>query len=240
MPTRSRKIAFTLMALIPVLATLFIATELFDVRPAQEAARQWALDVLGAPRQPDAPAPDPAQAASALESARQMDHAYDELVRTLEPQVRSQEICIEREGTRLEIRFLEQVLFPSGSAVITKEGEEVLAKTARALARIENRPFTIVGHTDSVPIQTDIYPSNWELSTGRACSVVRYLSGKGGIASTRFFAAGRSEYDPVADNHTEAGKAKNRRVQILVTDQECMRLTAPAPAQTPPPGQKAP
>jgi len=224
MPTRGRKIAFTLMALIPVLATLFIVTELFDVRPAGEAARQWALDVLGAPKPAQQ---EPAQSPATLESARQVEHAYDELVKALEPQVRSQEICIERSGTKLEIRFLEQVLFPSGSAVITREGEEVLAKTAHALARIQDRPFTIVGHTDTVPIQTDVYPSNWELSTGRACSVVRYLSSKGGIDPTRFFAAGRSQYDPVADNATESGKAKNRRVQILVTDQECMRLAAP-------------
>lgn len=229
MAQTGRKVMMVLAALAPVVATVVIVAMLFGVRDPLEKARLWALEALGgavaqAPRE----APSAPGAPSQAEAGRQMESAYSELVRQLEPQVKSEQIGIEQSQGKLEIRFLEQVLFDSGSAKITREGQEVLEKTGQALALIKGRPFTILGHTDNRPIQTGQYPSNWELSTARASSVVRFLSEKAGIEPERFFAVGRAECDPVGDNATDAGRMKNRRVEILVTDLECLALPSRA------------
>jgi len=225
-----RKAAMILAALAPVIAVAFIASQLYDLRGATEKARVWAIEALGGSVTPaQAPSLPPAPPGLTPEEAgKQMENAYAELVKELEPQVVKEQICIEQAPGKLEIRFMEQVLFDSGSAKITPEGQEVLAKTGQALSRIKGRPFTILGHTDNRPIQTEIYPSNWELSTARACSVVRFLADKAAIGPERFFAVGRADFDPVADNATDAGRYKNRRVEILVTDLECLTLPSRA------------
>jgi len=219
-----------LAALAPVIAVAVIASQLFDLRETAGKARVWAIAALGgyASQSPAPAVPPPPPGLTPEEAGRQMENAYAELVKELEPQVVKEQICIEQAPGKLEIRFLEQVLFNSGSARITHEGQEVLAKTGQALARIKGRPFTILGHTDNRPIQTDIFPSNWELSTARACSVVRFLTERAGIEPGRFFAVGRADFDPVADNDTDAGRYKNRRVEILVTDLECLTLPSRA------------
>lgn len=232
MAQRGRKVMVFLAALTPVAAALVIAAALFGVGEPLEKARLWAIGALGGAAGPSSAVQAPfAPAQPPEETGRQMESAYSELIKQLEPQVKSEQICIEQAQGKLEIRFLEQVLFDSGSAKITREGQDVLAKTGQALARIKGRPFTILGHTDNKPIQTEHYPSNWELSTARACSVVRFLSEKAAIEPARFFAVGRADCDPVADNATDAGRLKNRRVEILVTDLECLTLPSRAAAR---------
>lgn len=227
-----RKVMVFLAALTPVAAALVIAAALFGVREPLEKARLWAIGALGGAAGPSSAVQAPlAPAQPPEETGRQMESAYSELIKQLEPQVKSEQICIEQAQGKLEIRFLEQVLFDSGSAKITREGQDVLAKTGQALARIKGRPFTILGHTDNKPIQTEHFPSNWELSTARACSVVRFLAEKAAIEPARFFAVGRADCDPVADNATDAGRLKNRRVEILVTDLECLTLPSRAAAR---------
>ena len=217
-----------LAALIPVIVVALILSQLLDMRQVAQRARLWALHALGAP---EATAPAPAQPSEPREgpfpntpTGRQMEDAYSELIKELGPQIKAEQICIEQTPDKLQIRFLEQVLFNTASARVTPQGQDILTKTGKALARIEGKHFTIVGHTDNVPIGNDQYPSNWELSAARACSVVRFLSERTGITQDRFFAVGRSDRDPVADNATEAGRAKNRRVEVLVTGKDYLKL----------------
>jgi chemotaxis protein MotB len=116
-------------------------------------------------------------------------------------------------GIRIII-FPDQILFESGSARIRPGFREILDRLYEPLTRLRNR-IEIQGHTDSVPINTATFPSNWELSAGRAGAVIRYFEQKG-MPPARLQAAGYADTIPRAENTTREGRAKNRRVELLV------------------------
>jgi chemotaxis protein MotB len=115
----------------------------------------------------------------------------------------------------LTIRFSDTALFDPGSVEIKPDVIPVLDYIAGELAGIDN-PVQVEGHTDTTPINTPIFPSNWELSTGRATSIVHYMIEQGEIDPVRLSAAGYAFYHPVALNNTPEGRARNRRVDIIV------------------------
>lgn len=124
-------------------------------------------------------------------------------------------------GTRREERGLvvtvvtDEVLFAPGSADLSPHGRSVLDSLVPALRRFDN-PLAIEGHTDHIPIATARFPSNWELSTARATSVLRYLIDAHGFEPKRMTAAGYGEERPIGDNATPEGRAANRRVELVV------------------------
>lgn len=109
----------------------------------------------------------------------------------------------------------DRVLFEPGSAALTHDGAAVVDALAGGLATLPNR-MTVEGHTDSRPINTFRYPSNWELSVGRASTVLRTLVEYHGLPPGRMSAAGYADQRPVASNETPEGRAANRRVEIVV------------------------
>jgi chemotaxis protein MotB len=121
---------------------------------------------------------------------------------------------ITRDG--LVIRLLtDKLLFASGSATVQPAGTGLLAKVG-GLLRVENdHEVRVRGFTDPVPIHTAAFPSNWELSAGRAASVVRAFT-QAGVAAERLEAVGRASLDPLSSNATAAGRARNRRVEVLL------------------------
>jgi chemotaxis protein MotB len=121
---------------------------------------------------------------------------------------------IDRRG--LVVRVLtDQLLFASGQATLQPEGLPLLNEVAQLLNVDTRHPITVEGHTDNIPISSSKYPSNWELSTDRATTVVRYLIAKG-VNRQRLGAVGYSDLHPIASNATAAGRAKNRRVEIVL------------------------
>jgi hypothetical protein len=110
------------------------------------------------------------------------------------------------------------VLFPSGSDRLEIEAIPVLKKIAAVLSGYNN-PLRIEGFTDDVPINTPVFPSNWELSTARATSVVHLLQEEG-IAAGRMAAVGHGEFKPVMPNDTAEGRRENRRVVLVVLSNE--------------------
>jgi chemotaxis protein MotB len=106
------------------------------------------------------------------------------------------------------------VLFKSGDASLNETVYAVLDGII-AIAKQNDLSIRIEGHTDNVPIRTEDYPSNWELSTMRAVNILRYLQDKGGMPSNRLAAVGFAEYHPVAGNDNPEGRQKNRRIEIL-------------------------
>jgi chemotaxis protein MotB len=107
------------------------------------------------------------------------------------------------------------VLFDSGKAEIKAGGKEALGQVAAALAAFEGRRFQVAGHTDNVPIRHSGFISNWQLSADRALEVVNFMIQEG-MKPEALSAAGYGEYDPVADNGSAEGKAKNRRIEITL------------------------
>ena len=126
------------------------------------------------------------------------------------PQVK---FIIDKRG--LVLRFSERFFFDSGEASIRPEVIPVLDGIAKTLEKIPNH-IRIEGHTDSVPIHTPRFPSNWELSTARATSIVHYALTHYRFEPTRLSAAGYGEFRPIASNKTPEGRSQNRRVDIVI------------------------
>jgi chemotaxis protein MotB len=160
-------------------------------------------------------------AASVQVSAAQQEQAnFEALQRELNEYAakhgfaKSVHVAIEQRG--LAIRVLtDSLLFASGSAALESQGQPLLTEIAALLNIDHVHPIAVEGNTDNVPISGGAFPSNWELSTARASSVVRFLIAKG-VDSQRLSAVGYAEQRPIATNSTPAGRALNRRVEIVL------------------------
>ena len=141
--------------------------------------------------------------------------SYGRLVEQLEAEVAAGQITILNLEGRLQVRALDQILFPVGSTEIRAEGEEVLGKVARELVKIPGNQIVIEGHTDDLPIARACFPSNWELSCARASAVVRFLVEQG-IPPERISARGFGPYNPISENADSTGRARNRRIEVVL------------------------
>ncbi len=153
---------------------------------------------------------------------------YDDLTAELHDKIVQGEIEIIQLKDKLTVKMVDKILFASGSANVKKGGKKVLSQVAEILKKVEDRQILVEGHTDNVQISSRLrekFPSNWELSTARATNVVRYFQDEGGIDPTLLSAIGYGEYRPVASNETKEGKAKNRRIAIVLVPVEV--VTAP-------------
>lgn len=128
----------------------------------------------------------------------------------------SNELTVSIKNGKVYISLSENLLFPSGSAVVNPKGKEALGKLAEVLNNNTDITVDIEGHTDSVPIHGR-YRDNWDLSTARANSIVRILTTDYKVDPTRVIASGHSQYDPVQTNSTPEGRALNRRTEIILS-----------------------
>lgn len=117
----------------------------------------------------------------------------------------------------LVIRFKDGVLFSSGKAVISEGGFEVLSEIAEKVQGIPNL-IVIEGFTDDIPIKTNDFPSNWELSVARAIGVAKFMIDDMDIEEERISVSGFGEQRPIDTNDTEEGRANNRRIEITILD----------------------
>ena len=146
---------------------------------------------------------------------RQISGTYSRLVDELEDEVESGKLEIHRLEGRLQVRALDRILFDSGSTQIRQEGQEVLARVAEQIRKIGGHRIHVEGHTDDVPIASDRFPSNWELSAARAAVVVRFLI-ENGLDPLGLSAVGFGEFHPIAPNDTTEHRARNRRIEIVL------------------------
>jgi chemotaxis protein MotB len=146
-------------------------------------------------------------------------NTYDQLVGALEQEIQRGELTISNLEGQLSVNLLNNILFDSGKTTIKKDGEKVLQSLGDVLNKFPDKALQIAGHTDNVQISSRLieqFPSNWELSTARATSVVHFLQDTVGLPGERLIAAGYSEYQPVASNEEAEGRAQNRRILILL------------------------
>ena len=155
-------------------------------------------------------------------SIAELKNTYTSLVGEMSEEIKKGEVTITQLKDKLSVNMVEQILFDSGSADIKKDGKKVLQRVADILKKVTDKQIRVEGYTDNVPISPRLaarFPTNWELSTARATTVARYLQDKG-VDPRILSAAGYSEYRPVAPNDTEAGRAKNRRIEISLVPKE--------------------
>jgi chemotaxis protein MotB len=119
-----------------------------------------------------------------------------------------------RDG-RILIKLPAEVLFASGKAELQKRGQKALTEISAVLKQLPDRQFMVAGHSDSQPLKSSPYKNNWELSTARALTVVQFLTTVG-MKPQNLVAAGYGEYDPVANNRSEAGRRENRRIELVL------------------------
>lgn len=148
-----------------------------------------------------------------------MQEAQASLRQRLSAELASGEAQIGGDGDAVSVALDDRVLFPSGESQLNARGREVLTRLAASLATLPNRLVRVEGHTDATPISPERaaqFPTNWELSTARATTVVRFLEEQG-IPGERLAALGFGEHRPLADNATAIGRRRNRRIELVLT-----------------------
>lgn len=157
------------------------------------------------------------QQANTLSSQNQTLQA---LTAQLQSEIQADQVRIKQLEGRLTVTLIDEIVFNSGSAEMNAKGRATLEKIVGTLQSVSDKRIVVQGYTDNEPIGSELrtrYPSNWELSTARACDVVRFLQVKG-IDPKRLEASGFGEYQPVATNSTPAGRKENRRIDIVLMD----------------------
>ncbi len=164
---------------------------------------------------PEIRLPDPSDREVPDEEELRMEEIYEELADYIEEADLEDIVLLEMEERGVVMRFQDKILFDPGEADLKQEGYEVLDDIAAILATVPNE-ITIEGFTDDVPQNTPEFPSNWELSTGRATTVLRFLAEEAGIEAERLSATGYGEYRPIVPNDSPENRQLNRRVDITL------------------------
>ena len=145
--------------------------------------------------------------------------SYNVLQRELEEEIAAGQIQVTMQSRGLVVSFAQAVLFPSGNDVVSTAAYSGLEKVAAAIAKVAN-PVRLEGHTDSKGIKTARFKSNWELSAARSIALLELLSGKFGLPRSRMSVAGYADTAPLASNASEEGRARNRRVDIVLLNEQ--------------------
>ena len=144
----------------------------------------------------------------------QLEQVAQEVEQAMANLVDQKLIAVRRHGLWVEVEIRTDILFPSGVATLSPEAVSILRQLSETLKPFPN-PIRVEGHTDNRPINTRMFPSNWELSSARAASVV-HLFTETGLASSRLAVIGLSEYRPAQSNDTAEGRNANRRVVLVI------------------------
>lgn len=168
------------------------------------------------PEMAAAPQPTEQDKKNLREIAKQVEQKVSNLIQ-------NDLVNLKKNDLWIEIEVKSSILFGSGSARLEAAASPVLGQVAQVLKEFPNQ-IQVEGFTDNVPIDTEAFPSNWELSAARAASVV-HLFEKEGISPKRMTASGYGEYRPIASNDTAKGRRKNRRVNIIILSDAIARTT---------------
>jgi chemotaxis protein MotB len=159
----------------------------------------------------------------------ELKDTHDKISDKMKEEIAKGEIELSQSNGRLRVDMVDRILFDSGDAQISKRGEGVLARVGAVLVHLPDRQVQVSGHTDNQPITGKLkeqFPTNWELSVSRALNVVRFLEDRAQVPAERLVASGHGEHQPIARNDTVAGRARNRRIEILLTPELAPRRVA--------------
>lgn len=164
---------------------------------------------------PEMVLPEPEEEEVSTEEEEMMEDIYEQLAEYLDEEELADVVMLETEPRGIVIRFQDKILFDTGEAELRDESLDILDDIAGILEEIPN-DIKVEGFTDDVPIDTPEFPSNWELSTGRATTVLRFLTEEGGLTPERLQATGYGEYRPMVPNDSPENRQLNRRVDLTV------------------------
>jgi chemotaxis protein MotB len=156
------------------------------------------------------------------EETRKASKTYEDLLEKMKGEIAQGQMTISELKGKLTVNMVDAILFDSGKAEVKTGGQAILQKIVSILAEVRDKSIRIEGHTDNVPIVGMLakkFPTNWELSAARALNVARYLQEQG-IDPVHLSAVAYGEYKPVAGNDTPEGRAKNRRIEIILVPKE--------------------
>ena len=159
----------------------------------------------------------PAVLAERAKAAESMKKVAKNVLQAMQPLIQNGKVRVTQSPRGITVEINASVLFKSGEAVLQQQSSEALAAVAQELARVEN-PIQVEGHTDNIPISSPNFPSNWELSSSRAGSVVRLFTERG-VPAARMVAIGYADNRPVDTNATLDGRSRNRRVNVLILNE---------------------
>jgi chemotaxis protein MotB len=170
------------------------------------------------------------------EEIKRLTRTQEELSKSLQDEIAKGNITIQQVRDQLTINMVDRVLFDSGQAQVKPAGLKVLKQVGDVLNKVSDKQIRIEGHTDDVPISAklqDKFKSNWELSTTRATTVVRYLTDHGGVNRQNLSAVGYADTHPVASNETESGRAANRRIEIVLYPRDLSKIAGQGQSEIP-------
>ena len=156
------------------------------------------------------------------EQVQKVSSSYESLLEKMKSEISQGQVAISELKGKLTVTMVDSILFDSGKAEVKRGGIEILGKVVSILKDVKDKSIRIEGHTDDVQISRALaqrYPTNWELSAARAVNVARFLQDQG-IDPANLSAAAYGEWKPVATNDTAEGKAKNRRIEIILVPKE--------------------
>lgn len=175
---------------------------------SQGILHEESLEEIGAPGETEAFNPD-----KVIDP--ELVQLYQEIMNYLEENKLHQDVSLKFVPRGLVLTIKDRLLFDSGKAVLREDSKIILSQMAGLFSQLDNY-IAVEGHTDNVPINRTLYPTNWELSTARAISVVRFFTEAKNLDAQKFAAVGFGEWQPVAPNDTNENRQLNRRVVIKI------------------------
>jgi len=164
-----------------------------------------------------------------------LTRTQEELSKSLQDEISKGNITIQQVRDRLTINMVDRVLFDSGQAQVKPAGVKVLKQVGDVLKTVTDKQIRIEGHTDNVPISSKLqnrFKTNWELSTARATTVVRYLIDQGGVDRQYLSAVGYADTHPLASNDSEEGRSSNRRIEIVLYPKDLKEIAGQVETST--------
>jgi len=152
---------------------------------------------------------------AAKQTVAELTPSLNLLQKTLKDEIQKGEVELHLEPRGLTVSFKQAALFDSGAADIKPSASSGLEKVAEAVLKLPNQ-IRLEGHTDNLPIHNERFRNNWELSSARSIAVLQFLTEKFDVPVKRLAVSGYAEVAPVASNDTDAGRARNRRVDIVI------------------------
>jgi chemotaxis protein MotB len=241
-PSRTPWILFVLALVAGAAASIFLLTRLDRARTETSAAGAQLLDARTKLDEARTAAAENAQRLEKMEAEKadllalknelslqvqakdeeiaKLQGTYQELEAKMAEEIKKGEIRLSQSGGRIKVDLVDKILFDVGDSSVTERGGSVLSRVGEILANVKDKKIQVSGHTDDSPISDKLkekYPTNWELAAARAINVVRYLEEKAKVPGRNLVVAAYGPHEPISTNRNPSGRARNRRIEIVLT-----------------------